>query len=392
MKKFEFISKLFKSSNRTLLDPLELGDIILKNRIVMAPMTRLRATTSGVPTAIMASYFAQRASAGLIVTDCTMVSPLAHGYEHCPGIFSLDQIAAWKTVTETVHLNKGTIFLQLWHCGRRSHPLLLDGELPVAPYPKADPGYVHTREGKKPAPKPDQLSIKDIHDVVDTFSTAAKNALLAGFDGVEIHGANGYLIDQFLHSSVNLRKDKYGGSIPNRVRFLLEIVEAVRDIVGPSRVGVKLSPGNIVHGMVDDDAPKLFEYAIKALSNIGIVYLHLFNPVEIPEINFQSIDNRRTLTSEYFRSKFDKSLIANGNYNYLTAATAVTNNNADMISFGRLFIANPDLPTRFAQGLPLNKLDPATLYSGGEHGYIDYPMFNKDVLKMPKPIGKEEKK
>ena len=349
----------------------------------MAPMTRQRASVSGVPTCLMAAYFAQRASAGLILTDCTMVHPLAHAYENCPGLFSSEQMSGWSKVTKAVHEEGGLIFAQLWHCGRRSHPLLLNGEIPVAPSAIADPVEIRTSQGRRPAPVPHQLSLGEIAAVIHAFTDAARNARAAGFDGVELHGANGYLIDQFLREASNVRTDAYGGSVRNRTRFLLEVVEAIIAVWGRNRVGVKLSPGNSAHGMGDSDPATLFSYVVDALNSLPLAYLHVFEPVAVPEANAEADTSLRHLDTRYFRQIFQGTLVANGGYDPDTAEKALAEGIADAIAFGRLYLSNPDLPARIARHSTFNSPHVETFYGGGAEGYTDYPYLpeRKDASK-----------
>lgn len=364
---------------RSLFLPLELGDLKLKNRIVMAPMTRQRASESGVPTSMMTIYYEQRSSAGLILTDCTMVHPLARAYEGCPGLFSSEQVSGWRSVTEAVHQRAGVIFAQLWHCGRRSHSLLLNGEEPVAPSAVAEPLEIRTPSGMRPAPVPHELSTGEVRAVIQSFADAAVNARRAGFDGIELHGANGYLIDQFLREGSNRRGDIYGGSLGNRARFLLELVEAVVSVWGSSRVGIKLSPGNSAHGMTDSSPSDLFTYVTRAPNSQPLAYLHAFNPVAVPEAGVNSADGALShLDAGYFRQQFHGPLMANGGYDADTADAAVHNGTADLVSFARLFVANPDLPARIARGARLNTPKVEAFFGGSEEGYTDYPFLPKE--------------
>ena len=358
------------SSNPTLFTPVKLGTYELPNRIVMAPMTRLRADGS-VPWSLNATYYAQRATAGLIVTECTMVSPLSLGYLNCPGIYSSEQVEGWRLVTEAVHQAGGKVFLQLWHSGRISHPSLLNGEVPVAPSAIAAVGELHTPIGKVPMEPPRTLETDEIPGIVEQFRQGAKNAQIAGFDGVELHGAFGYLIDQFLQDCSNQRTDAYGGSIENRARFLLEVVGAVVEVWGGERVGIKLSPSNTVYGMGDSDPEATFGYVIKALNPFGLAYIHLMEPNEIdlqkPVLN--------PVTSR-FRPLYQGTIITNGGYDRAKGDAALMQGDADLVSFGKLFIANPDLPSRMEHNAPLNEPDPKTFYGqgkeGAEKGYTDY--------------------
>ena len=358
--------------NINLFSPVEMGSYNLPNRMVMAPMTRLRAI-EGIPQSMMATYYAQRASAGLIVTECTMVSPMSHGYMNCPGIYSSEQIEGWQKITDAVHHAGGKIFLQLWHCGRISHSSLLNEEQPVAPSAIAPIGELHTPVGKVAMETPRALEKNEISEIVEQFRSCAENAKTAGFDGVELHGAFGYLIDQFLQDGSNQRTDEYGGSVENRARFLLEVVEAVSQVWGAERVGIKLSPSNTFYGMVDSNSKATFSYVLEALNPKGLAYVHLMEP---NEIDLKNRDVLNPVTS-LFRPIYQGTLITNGNYTQETANTALADGNADLVSFGKLFIANPDLPKRFKLKAPLNEPDPKTFYGSSEQGYTDYPFLEK---------------
>ena len=351
-----------------LFSPVKLGPYTLPNRMVMAPMTRLRATGS-IPQPLMATYYAQRASAGLIVTECTMVGNLSLGYMNCPGIYLPEQVAGWRLVTNAVHERGGRIFLQLWHCGRVSHPALLGGTRTVAPSAIAAAGELHTPEGKRAMETPRALLTDEIPEIVQQFRTGAENAIAAGFDGVELHGAFGYLIDQFLQDGSNQRTDKYGGSIENRARFLLEVVEAVTSVWGADRVGVRLSPSNTSYGMVDSDPKATFGYAIAALNQFAPAYLHLMEP---NEIDLSARDVLNPVTS-YFRPMFKGTLITNGGYDSSKGNGIIASGDADLVSFGKSFLANPDLPKRFELNAKLNMPDPKTFYAPDAKGYTDYP-------------------
>lgn len=363
------------TSDTNLFSPVKLGPYTLPNRMVMAPMTRLRAIGS-TPNSLMATYYAQRATAGLIVTECTMVSPLSLGYMNCPGIYSLEQVAGWRLVTDAVHERGGRIFLQLWHCGRVSHPSLLGGELPVAPSAIAAVGKLHTPIGKVAMETPRALETHEIPEIVEQFRVCAENALAAGFDGVEFHGAFGYLIDQFLQDGSNQRTDEYGGSIENRVRFLLEVVQAVTSVWGANRVGIKLSPSNTYYGMYDSNPKATFGYAIDALNRFNLAYLHLMEP------NETDLANRDLLNpvTPYFRPIFKGTLITNGGYDYPKGDSILNSGDADLVSFGRLFLANPDLPKRFELNAELNTPDPKSFYAPDEKGYTDYPFLELQTV------------
>lgn len=358
-----------------LFSSIELGENLLSNRIVMAPMTRLRAADS-LPTMLMAEYYAQRASAGLIITECTMVSPLSNGYMNCPGIYSAQQIVAWRQITEAVYSKGGKIFLQLWHCGRVSHPSLLNGKQPVAPSAIAATGTLHTPIGKITLEVPQSLETHQILEIVEQFRQAAQNAKEAGFDGIELHGAFGYLIDQFLQDGSNQRTDKYGGSIENRVRFLLEIVDAVTKVWGGGKVGIKLSPSSTFYGMFDSNPKATFTYLLEALNSFDLAYVHLMEPNEM------DLTTREVLNPvlPIFRPIYKGTIMTNGDYNKAKGNEVINSKQADLVSFGRLFIANPDLPQRFEQDAPLNEPNSKTFYWQGvqepEIGYTDYPVLS----------------
>jgi N-ethylmaleimide reductase len=363
------------SKDINLFTTVKLGRYELPNRIVMAPMTRLRADGT-VPWSLNATYYAQRASAGLIVTECTMVSDLSIAYMNCPGIYSQDQIAGWQLVTDAVHEAGGRIFLQLWHCGRISHPSLLNGELPVAPSAIAATGELHTPIGKVKMEVPRALEIHEIPEIVAQFRQGAKNAITAGFDGVELHGAFGYLIDQFLQDVSNQRTDRYGGSIENRARFLLEVVAVVSEVWGGDRVGIKLSPSNTSYSMGDSNPEATFGYVIKALNQFNLAYIHLMEPsasdLEQPVLN--------PVTSR-FRPLFQGTVITNCGYDFAKGNEILSEGDADLVSFGQLYIANPDLVERFKHNSPLNQPNFQTFYGQGkenaELGYTDYPFLKE---------------
>jgi N-ethylmaleimide reductase len=325
-------------------------------------MTRSRADAVGNPTSIMAEYYEQRASAGLIISEGIVISPQGKGYPNTPGIFTDEQTSKWTRIVETVHDAGGRIFAQLWHVGRVSHPSLQpDGALPVAPSAIAATGQLYTPEGMKSFVVPRALGTGEIAGIVERFRQAAVRAKRAGFDGVELHGANGYLIDQFLRDGSNERTDRYGGSLENRTRFLLDVVEAVSSVLGAERVGVRLSPLGSNQGMHDSAPQTTFEYAASALRPFGLAYLHVI------ETRSEAFDWRA------LRSAFGGPYVANGGYDHESAAAAIIAGDADLVSFGAPFIANPDLVQRFRSGAQLNTGDRATYYSGGARGYTDYP-------------------
>ncbi len=354
---------------KNLFSPIKLGTMTLSNRIVLAPMTRNRAGAGNAPTELGATYYRQRASAGLLITEATQVSPRGVGYPNTPGIHSSEQVAGWRFVTDAVHQTNGRIFLQLWHVGRASHPLFQpNGDLPVAPSSIAPQGQIYTPEGMKPYEAPRALETAEIPELVEAYRTGAKNALEAGFDGVEIHGANGYLPEQFLLDGTNQRTDDYGGSIENRARFLLEITRAAIDVWGANRVGVRLSPGSSFNDMKDSDPEKVFSHVISELDALEIVYVHL---KEASEADVRH--GGKVIPSSLFRPLFQGALMLNGGYNRDRADAAIASGVADMISFGTSFLANPDLPRRMQIGAELNEPDPRTFYGGTEKGYTDYP-------------------
>ena len=352
-----------------IFSPFTLGPLALPNRVVMAPMTRNRAGAGNVPVAMNATYYAQRSSAGLIVSEATQVSPQGVGYPGTPGIHSAEQVAGWKLVTEAVHKAKGRIYLQLWHVGRISHPSLQPGgTLPVAPSAIAPAGQAMTYDGMKPFVTPRALETAEISGVVEDFRRGAENAKAAGFDGVELHGANGYLIDQFLRDGANKRTDRYGGSAANRVRLLAEVTEAITGVWGSDRVGVRLSPAAAFNDMADSHPAATFSTAVGELNRFGLAYLHIVEPIagdtvaagEMPDIRF-------------FRKIWRGALMGNKGYDLARANAAIRDGAADLVSFAALFLANPDLPERFRRGGPFNPPDRKTFYGGSAGGYIDYP-------------------
>lgn len=361
-------------NGKDLFSPMQLGSYELRNRLVMAPMTRNRAGRGNVPQPLNALYYAQRASAGLIITEATQVSPQGVGYPNTPGIHTADQVHGWSRVTEAVHQRDGRIFLQLWHVGRISHPSLQPyGALPVAPSAIRPEGEAYTYEGKKPFVPPRALETGEIPGIVAQFRNGAQHAAAAGFDGVEIHAANGYLIDQFLRDGTNRRTDAYGGPVENRVRFLMEVVEAVAEVWGIDRVGVRLSPTNPFNSMYDSDPQATFGHVAERLGRLGLAYLHVVEVDESEERTGQVVDFRR------LREAFGGTYIANGGFDYERAQTSLASGVADLISFARLFLANPDLPERFAKNVPLNMPDHATFYGGDDKGYTDYPFLESLV-------------
>ena len=352
-----------------LLSPFRLGEFNLKNRLVMSPMTRSRAVDGNVPNPLAATYYAQRAAAGLIVTEATPVSPQGVGYIRTPGIYSPEQVAGWRQVTDAVHRAGGKIFAQLWHVGRISHPDFHGGALPVAPSAIAADGEVFTSRGPTKMVTPRALEVKELPGIVAQFQKGAENAQAAGFDGVELHGANGYLLDQFLRDGANQRTDAYGGSIRNRARFPLEVTEAVVAVWGRDRVGYKVSPNSAFNSMSGSDPIATYSYFADELSRLGLLYLHATEGVAGP----MAPPAGTILAAPMLRKRFAGALILNGGYDAYSGDAAVARGDADLIAFGVPMLANPDLPVRYAKHAPLNTPDQATFYAGDAKGYIDYP-------------------
>jgi N-ethylmaleimide reductase len=342
----------------------------------MAPLTRNRAAEGNVPTELNAEYYRQRASAALIVSEATQVAPKGQGYPRTPGIHSEEQVEGWKKVTEAVHEADGHIFLQLWHVGRISHSSYHDGEKPVAPSAVPAEGKVITPDLEMVSfETPRALETEEVPDVVEQYRQGAANARRAGFDGVEIHGANGYLIDQFLRSGTNRRSDRYGGSLENRLRFLREVTEAVTGEWDADRVGVRFSPLSPAHGIADDAPEETFPAAAAVADDYDLAYVHLVEPAEPKPPVVDDGETGRVFAG--VRSAFDGALVANGNYDVEHANDAIERGYADLIAFGRAFLANPDLPRRLQEGVPLNVPDEDTFYNGDEHGYTDYPTWEE---------------
>lgn len=350
-----------------LFSPAHLGAISLKNRMVMAPLTRSRAPKeSGIPQAMNATYYGQRATAGLIVTEATPISAMGHGYPFLPGIYTDEQVAGWKKVTEAVHAKGGKIVLQLWHVGRISHPSLLPNNvLPVAPSAIKPAGQLYTYEGMVDFVEPRALTTNELPGIVADYVHATKCALSAGFDGVEIHAANGYLLDQFLRDGTNKRTDNYGGSFENRTRLLLEVTKAVVEVAGADKVGIRLSPVNPFNDMYDSNPQALFNYVVSELNQFNLAYLHV--------IEGDVGGNAAPFDFVALRKLFKGSYMANLGYDKVRGNAAIASGHADVIAYGVPFIANPDLVERYKVDASLNEADPSTFYGGSEQGYIDYP-------------------
>ncbi|HRJ71662.1 MAG TPA: alkene reductase [Terrimicrobiaceae bacterium] len=349
----------------TLFDPITIGDLKLPNRIIMAPLTRARAGAERIPNALMAEYYRQRSSAGLILSEATSVCPQGVGYAETPGIWSEAQTEGWKQITETVHRAGGRIFLQLWHVGRVSDPIFLDGALPVAPSAVQPAGHVSLVRPKKPFVTPRALERDEIPEIIAAYRRGAENAKSAGFDGVEIHGANGYLLDQFLQDKTNLRTDEYGGPVENRARLMLEVTDAVVSVWGASRVGMHIAPRGDAHDMGDGHPAETFGYVARELGKRRIAFL----------CARESLGENRL--GPALKEAFGGPYIANEKFTLETGNQVLAAGEADAVAFGVPFIANPDLPERFRRGTALNPADPATFYAPGPAGYTDYPFLSE---------------
>lgn len=381
--------------HRSLFEPTTLGSITLKNRIVMPPLTRQRSGQPGdIPTALMARYYQQRASAGLIISEGTQIEPRGKGYAWTPGIYNQAQIDGWRTVTDAVHAEGGVIYAQLWHVGRVSHNALQPhNAAPIAPsaiQAQKAKAFIETNPGTGTLVTPSmprELSVSEIKTLVELYAQATRNALSAGFDGIEIHSANGYLVNQFISTHANQRTDEYGGSLHNRLRFLREVVQAVSAVAGPERVGVRFSPlfsstdeDRVYIGFVEEDPHQTYIEAIKVLERAGIGYL------SIAEADWPNAPNLPDAFRREVRSTFSGRIIYAGLYTAARAAGLVEAGLADLVAFGRPFIANPDLPERIANGWPLNALDAAGLYGGKEQGFIDYPRYSPSTSDVKQEV------
>ena len=357
-------------SQPTLFDPIQIGELHLPNRVIMAPLTRARAGKERIPNALMADYYKQRAGAGMILSEATSVTPMGVGYADTPGIWSAEQVEGWKLVTQAVHSVGGLILLQLWHVGRISDPIFLNGALPVAPSAIAPEGHVRLVRPERPYVTPRALETAELPGIVEAYRQGAANAKAAGFDGVEIHGANGYLLDQFLEDSTNHRTDAYGGSVENRARLLLEVTDAVVSVWGPGRVGMHLSPRGDLQSMGDSNPLALFGYVARELGLRGIAFLCAREALGPGRIGPQ------------LKAAFGGAYIANEQFTRESAGEVLAAGEADAVAFGVPYIANPDLPARFALNAPLNAPDTTTFYAPGPKGYTDYTF----LTATPKPL------
>ena len=358
-------------TDQTLFQTYTLGSVTLANRVVMAPLTRNRAGKGFVPTDLTVQYYAQRASAGLLISEATQISQQGQGYQDTPGIYTPAQVEAWRKVTDAVHAKGGVIYLQLWHVGRISHvDLQAGGAAPVAPSPIRAQAKTFVNNGFADVSEPRALELGEIPGIIDDFRQAAANAIAAGFDGVEIHAANGYLLDQFAKDGANTRTDAYGGSVENRARLILEVTQAVAAEIGAERTGIRLSPASPANGISASDPQSQFDFIVERLDALGIVYIHVVEgatggPRDVAPFDYEKL-----------RRSFSNTYIANNGYDQALATRRIAEGKADLVAFGRPFIANPDLVGRFRHGTPLAALNPATLYGGGAEGYTDYPAAN----------------
>ena len=361
-------------SSKILLQPFKSRHLDLKNRVIMAPLTRGRATENNMPTDIMQEYYKPRSSAGLIISEAAPISEMGIGYMRIPGIFIKEQIKEWRKIADVVHKEDGQIFMQLWHVGRNSHPDLLGGKTPVSASNVGMRGGKETPSGKKPYVAPLALTIKEINQIIKDYAKAAKNAMEAGFDGVQIHGANGYLIDQFLNDNTNLRDDVYGQTIENKSRFALEVCDAVCSAIGNERTSIRLSPIGIAGQVINEHPIETHDYLISKLNDFDLAFLEVLESLA-PLEKLPSHYPKKII--EHFRQIYNGVLMTNANFSFETANNLIASKTADLVSFGRLFISNPDLVKRFEHNYPLNEWDKYTFYSKGEKGYTDYPFYKE---------------
>ena len=358
-------ANLGEKSELSLFDSVSLGDMSLQNRISMAPMTRGRAGESRTPNSMMVEYYSQRASAGLLISEAVAISEQGYGWVGSPGIYTQAHVDGWKQVTEAVHLKGGRIFLQLWHTGRVSHPHFQNGATPVSASAIAAEGEAYTPQGRDPYVVPREMTQQDIAEVIQQYATSTKLAKEAGFDGVEIHAANGYLIDQFIRDGVNQRSDAYGGSISNRLRFLMEVTEAVAGAWSADRVGVRLSPTSTFNSMSDSNPEATFTSAATALDKLGLAYLHV--------VDDSSKSREQDRIALKLRRFYSGTYMLNQNYEFDSGTDAIKAGYADLISYGRNYVSNPDLVERYRKGIPLSAPNSELFYQGGAKGYTDYP-------------------
>jgi N-ethylmaleimide reductase len=368
-----YLLNFMSEVSNPLLASYQLGDLALPNRIIMAPLTRSRAGRGNAPTDLNATYYQQRASAGLIISEGTQISKQGVGYPWTPGIYTPEQIKGWQKVTNAVHKAGGRIFAQLWHVGRVSLPRYHNQEKPVAPSAVKPEGKIFTEDGMKPFGKPRALKTEEIPDIVKDYQKAAKSAMDAGFDGVELHGANGYLIEQFIKNGSNRRTDSYGGGIEKRARFVLEVIEAVTNEIGSHKTGIRFSPCGTSQGICDSNPKRSYSYILEQFNGLNLAYVHL----EEPSRDVSSLKNYPSEVAKYFRPVYDGTIITSVNYDRKSGIKAIEENKADLVAYGRLFLANPDLPERFAENASLNEPDRETFYGGGREGYIDYPFMDE---------------
>ncbi|MFC2074100.1 alkene reductase [Campylobacterota bacterium] len=351
-----------------LFSPITIGKHTLKNRIFMAPLTRCRSVNHNIPNDLMATYYGQRASAGLIISEATQISPMGIGYPCTPGIYTAEQVEWWKKVTKSVHEKGGKIFLQLWHVGRISHSSFLGGKLPVSASALKPDGQVYTFDGMKDYETPRALEVQEIAAIVKEYARAAENAIDAGFDGVEIHSANGYLLDQFLRDGTNKREDEYGGSIENRSRFLFDVIKAVTEQIGADKTGLRLSPSGTFNDMKDSNLQEHFSYVCEKLNDFGLAYLHI-----VDALDGDIRHGANVVRLPIIRDAYKGVLITCGEYDKERGNRVIKEKQADAVAFGTLYIANPDLPERFKSDAILNEADINTFYTQDEKGYTDYP-------------------
>lgn len=363
------------SGKEMMFTPVKLGSIEIKNRLVMAPLTRMRAIAGDVPNPLAKTYYSQRAGAGLIITEATQISPLGMGYPATPGIYSAEQTAAWQDIVTAVHAKQGAIVAQLWHVGRISHSSLHPQQgAPIAPSALAPVGQTYSADWKLHDYEiPRAMTTEDITNLLSEYQLAAQNAKDAGFDGIEIHSANGYLLDQFLQDKTNQRQDKYGGSIENRLRLLGEVISVCSKVFESNRIGVRLSPYGTFNDIADSDPVALFSAAIQMLNQRDLAYVHMIEPRSTSAGGNDQVDEAAPITSEIFRAAYQGKFISAGGYDQAMGEKALEGGLADAVAYGRLYIANPDLAERFRMNATLNTYDRATFYGGAEAGYTDYP-------------------